>query len=166
MKIVSVIVLSVTLVATLCAGTAAALEPTTASQVVTVINSPSSAACPGQFSFLQRVDQQQHPDGTTSSFTIPLNRVLVVQSYDWTGGAFPAGPVFGVRLVIVDSMGTGNGSIGSVALTTASVEGTGFGNVVVSPGFVVKSGAILCVGAIPTNGSITVIVHGFITNDK
>src|SRR5215470_8603350 len=75
---------------------AASLAPTKASQVVVLASSGTTGTpCSG---FAMKFDTQVSADGTTSSFSIPAGRVLVIDHLTWWVNNSAASALTGVSL--------------------------------------------------------------------
>jgi hypothetical protein len=146
---------------------AGALAPKKPSDLRTISGIPSDGVCPGQSNDDIRgpVANQNNPDGTHSTFSIPPGSVFVITSWDWETDVNATNSFRSTDLVIVDPS-TGFQSI--VGRSGGITDGSGFGGGVVQtpPGVAVKSGMNICFDMHGSSFFYTVIVHGFMTKDN
>jgi hypothetical protein len=131
----------------------AALAPSKASQLVTLVG---GAACSCFGGTGVALDTRVNADGTTAPFSIPAKQVLVLDAWRWD--EVSASPVTGVFLCLGSSPGAAAWT--STATTTMSIA---FFDAAL-PAIPVKSGAAMCAasyGATPN-----VAVHGFLASDR
>jgi hypothetical protein len=158
------------LTALLAPASAGALEPTKASQIVSLNGfTSSSPACPGTepVSGMLLVDRVGRSDGSAADFVIPPKSVLVVTSVDYQIDADPGTPV-GVALLGVDPANpptlTALGPYATSGAVTGA-SGTVRGNFVIPNGLVIKPPANLCFQP-GTGVNAAILVHGFLAKDK
>lgn len=143
---------------------AGGLAPTKASQLVEIVALPSSATCP---SGARAFDVLNAPDGTTSSFSIPAGKVLVLSdvavrvqgsqslSFD-LDVQLQRETASASNLISESNIDYASGKLLTIGLAAGGVE--------------VKSGVQLCVKttiSIPQIGSfVGATAHGFLAPDK
>jgi hypothetical protein len=129
---------------------AGVLQPTKASQLVTLLNGPPSGGC-------YPMTSQVQPDGTLAPFTIPPKQVLIVTSGSITVSGNPNQTNF---LFF---------TVGGQVFTSHSVEmdAAGFADATVSipNGFAVSSGNTICLSAAVAS-TVNGELHGFLAPDK
>jgi len=117
----------------------------------------SSPACPGLTGGFT-VDQQQSPDGTSGTFSIPAGSVFIITGWD-----FNASPFSGfVQILLAISNGS---SVSQVAVGIATGSGTAGATMELPVGAPVKAGSTLCYH--PFSSVVSQIrVRGFIAKDN
>jgi hypothetical protein len=135
---------------------AVALEPSRASDLVTLL-ADDSADCPiAGFVFDTRV----LADGSQVPFTIPPKRVLVITGVDFVrNGVTPGAGTTG--LVSQQPTGAVLASPLLQADGVADVNGFIAGSAVAGPGVAVRGGAPLCIA-----GADAAVLRGFLAKDK
>lgn len=149
---------------------AGALEPTKASQIVSLNGfTTSSPACPGTepANGILLVDRVGNADGSAADFVIPPKSVLVVTSVDYQVETDPGSSV-GMSIFGVDPANPPSlTALGPYATTGAEIGANGVarGNFAIPNGLVIKPPANLCFQP-GTGVNAAVLVHGFIAKDK
>jgi hypothetical protein len=129
---------------------AGVLQPTKASQLVTLLNGPPSGGC---YPMTSRVQS----DGTLVPFTIPLKQVLIVTS----GRILVSG---NANLTYFLSFTVGGNVLASRTVDT-DAEGFADATVSIPNGFAVSSGTTICLSATPAS-TPNAELHGFLAPDK
>jgi hypothetical protein len=136
------------------------LGPRNASDLVTLRPGPLGS-CPDD-SGGYALDVRINSNGTTSSFTIPDNQVLVVTGMDW-GRCVPGNPNLLISLVPYHTSGPGEAANFAFLFAIAGPNACGGGNTALT-GVAVKAGQTIC---IPANAnSNQQRVHGYLARDR
>ena len=131
------------------------VAPSKPSQVVTLYQ--SGAACPTAGIAIDRIAMS---DGTSASFVIPPNQVLVLSGYEWQASGLPGNGVTAILSTQASS------TVTSYATSTSTFDSAGvaFKNDI-TPMIVFKPGRTICISV--TSGSIvSAFVHGFLAPDR
>jgi hypothetical protein len=152
-RLLTVVVISIEISASAAYG--GVVAPSRPSQVVTLFQSGSS--CPTAGIAIDRIAMS---DGTTTSFVIPPNQVLVLSGFEWQASGLPGN---GVTAILSTQAAS---TVTSYATSTATLDSSGvaFKNDI-TPMIVIKPGRTICISV--TSGSIaSAFVHGFLAPDR
>jgi hypothetical protein len=137
------------------------LEPSKASQLVTLTT--SGAFCPGTNNSAFAWDQRVNSDGTVKPFTIPNKMVLIVTDIDWRQG-LPTGTNQPDELFVYQANPASGGTL--VDSVGVASDGESGADVAVS-GVAVKAGHQLCFQVNSGNlSSADAVLHGFLAPDN
>jgi hypothetical protein len=144
------------LLSALVASSASALEPSRASDLVTLVaNVEGTCPIAGM-----PIDTRVLADGSQVPFTLPPKRVLVITGFEFVRSGLTAGAGTGA----VVSQQPAGAVLASPLLQASGIAGSnGFvsGSAVAEPGIAVRGEAPLCLG-----GADAGIVRGFLAKDK
>ena len=131
------------------------VAPSKPSQVVTLFQSGSSCPTAGI-----AIDKVAMSDGTTASFVIPSNQVLVVAGFEWQASGVAGNGVTAILSTQASSAVTSY----ATSTTTFNSAGVAFKNDM-TPLIVIKPGRTICISV--TSGSIaSAFVHGFLAPNR
>ena len=139
-----------------------ALEPTKASELVTLISDAKTPICPNTSSPHTFGDRLM-PDGTRVPFRFSNDLVLVITSFDWVveGSSQANNTVW----TAVELMGAGK-ELAVFSGAHADSIGRAAGYTVVPNGFAVKSGTVLCMDTVGGATDVFARVHGFLAPNR
>ena len=146
----------VALVLLLLSPTAApALEPSRASDLVTLIASETDCPIAGK-----AFDTRVLADGSQVPFTIPPKRVLVITGFEFLQSGAPPGAG---TTALVTQQPTGAALASPLLQAAAVADAGGFlaGSAFAAPGIAVRGTAALC-----GSNVVGAILHGFLAKDK
>ncbi len=148
-----------------CLSAAEALEPATASALVTATT--SGIACPISSGLV--ADKRVSSSGTITALTIPTGSVLVITAFEWQAEVSgPPLPAVGTVVLKLETASTSASVATSTATFTATSVTTGLGgaSVQIPNGVVLKPGRKICVDPLFSFTSLLGTVHGFFTVDQ
>jgi len=142
-------------------ASAGVVAPTKASELVTLRPSSAVPNCPDG-SIALAMDQRVNSDGTSSAFSIPAGKVLVLTDADWsTCDGMPSANLL-VSAQVLSTTSPFDSVYVARLFATASSNGCGGGNANLS-GVAIKSGRTICIRA---NSSDQQRLHGFLASDR